>query len=1525
MYCPTHPEAIDLSAVAARKQGLEEVLYPLKMVYDDGMERIAFDSARDRASWSRNMWGVLERLHAAIARASSAVSSRSGSGTGSGSTRYNKGGSPPLQHQTTDDAVIATAGGLTAPLTSRDSRRLAGGTVQRAQSLRRVASDMDLRDRAAAAPTPPLLTPEVARQRTGSRDFVFARGIAPPPLSPSPSLVPSFATAQSRSPASPRRSQHSGSSTPVASRPASSHSHGRYATLDPPSSVIASEVSSRDGQSFHTASGAATPRSAPSTRSYADVASRPPSSNSRTRTRPPSPVPPSEMSSSSAASAVTAPVTVPLPSEASTPRTQFSLRAALYAVEPSAPPSPRSSVSNPVAPLDSLPPSAPSSTIGSSTAREAGQTGWSGPTVIPRSSPSAPSAPGSVAGAGSASASGAGSDSGTGGRRPGSRSRARSRAAPSSDMSGSSTEESLSVPSERSPLSGMSPSVSPETRRYVLYDRPMDQIPDLERSNTFASHAGSENERNTASASGSVGGDLASAFGTAQPGSSYGNAQLGSTYGTAIPGSIYESAAAPPSTAPPGSAYISAAPGSSYGTAPPGSTYGTAVQASTYGTAAPTSNYASALAPSSFGTAQPVLEFATVPSASEYTSAMEPPPRPPSKGSESSWASAAMDARSLQTAPLSMLRDIKTEPAVTKAMIVKMALTEAQSNYATASPASSTSYATASPAQSSAATNYGSAKQPSSYGTPATSSTGTSYNTAPPASSSIMTRATTPVSEPDVDFAALSELERLSSVGSSASFRPPRPHSMYGTAREMSSYASASSNAYTAATEGRTNEQYGTASSMPSLVTAQPPSTQPSTTGAPMSTWASTVPETVGSPPMSMRPLPPSTWAPTIPESLSSPPLPMHPPPPSTWAPTVPESLGSPPMSMRALPLSTTVVQPPPPSTWAPTMPESVTSPPPSMRQPPASTVAPTIPETLGPVPASMHAPPPSTAEPTVVETLGPAPASMRAPPPSTVYNPAPESVGSVPASFHQRAPHSISTAQSLAGSTAPPTLTSSLPAVQSISTAQSTAGSAPRIPRKPVPSHPPSDPTASSAPTSTASSSTTSVAPAAPDYNMLRLINYLQGQEQVRQGQTTRIGDQLDRIETKIGKLERLDKLDDLEAKLSTLHNLPPPVPSKDGHGDPDGSDSDSESDTSSVSSTETARPVTPAPVIIPAAFSQRLDDISTLLGAVLGQQRDIMDELGRRREIQVELDSNRHITLPRIEDLLRNILERVEEGAHGQSYASRRTPSVPYKRRATPVHEADSDVGDREGPWYNGAGSVVSSDGGLQPPAPPNSEAGIKTPRTVYLTESLLDENVGEPDFDDEFMINNLPPAEPPQEQRIPRAQPPTFIRRLPPMGQPQQPMQAPQPAGPQQPQERAYDYTSEVEAQPETEIQHPRPIPFGAQHAAENLDQYADADAEQAARGPLNRGPTPQPIDWPTPVAERDRRLQTPAPPPGPIPSGLPPASGPPGPGPQFTPGPGLTPGPGGRYVPPPASGPGLSSRLRPSRRGPPMTRS
>ena len=89
--------------------------------------------------------------------------------------------------------MITTSGGLTAPLAHRGSRLLAAGGLERSRSLRRVASEADLSESASATDdfrtstqdlsTVPL-TAENARITRGSRDFTFARGISPPPLSP---------------------------------------------------------------------------------------------------------------------------------------------------------------------------------------------------------------------------------------------------------------------------------------------------------------------------------------------------------------------------------------------------------------------------------------------------------------------------------------------------------------------------------------------------------------------------------------------------------------------------------------------------------------------------------------------------------------------------------------------------------------------------------------------------------------------------------------------------------------------------------------------------------------------------------------------------------------------------------------------------------------------------------------------------------------------------------------------------------------------------------------------------------------------------------------------------------------------------------------------------------------------------------------------------------------------------------------------------------------------------------------------
>jgi len=169
--------------------------------------------------WVNAIWGVLERTQAIPERSASLRPARpvsfasSSDADGSSSTHYalrptapvpgssSDNGSVsfhtgPLPLFTSDDAVVRTSGGLTAPLAHRGSRHLAAGGLERGRSPRRVASEADLSE--AAGPfnmedTP--LTIEAARSRPGSRDFTFAGGIAPPSLaSPPPRYTSPAAT-----------------------------------------------------------------------------------------------------------------------------------------------------------------------------------------------------------------------------------------------------------------------------------------------------------------------------------------------------------------------------------------------------------------------------------------------------------------------------------------------------------------------------------------------------------------------------------------------------------------------------------------------------------------------------------------------------------------------------------------------------------------------------------------------------------------------------------------------------------------------------------------------------------------------------------------------------------------------------------------------------------------------------------------------------------------------------------------------------------------------------------------------------------------------------------------------------------------------------------------------------------------------------------------------------------------------------------------------------------------------------------
>lgn len=277
---------------------------------------------------------------------------------------------------------------------------------------------------------------------------------------------------------------------------------------------------------------------------------------------------------------------------------------------------------------------------------------------------------------------------------------------------------------------------------------------------------------------------------------------------------------------------------------------------------------------------------------------------------------------------------------------------------------------------------------------------------------------------------------------------------------------------------------------------------------------------------------------------------------------------------------------------------------------------------------------------------------------------------------------------------------------------------------------------------------STSTALPGARDFSMLRLVNYLEGQEQTRTGQTSRMTNQLDRVERSSNRIEhkldrvegKLSRLDPMEKRLAKLEEIlkessahppivlsdaPPPVPSKDGHSrdiDED-ADVDSErppspalSDTSS-SSSDTERPVTPTathnalPFVMPELLSQRLDDVSNLLGTVLGRTKDIQDQLAEKRE---------SAPATHLENMVLEILHRLNT-----------IQVLPEGSIAGSVYESEME----EGGWYSG-NSAIGSDmfdrRRFPNPPPPTAVSSSSSAISMVIPESLLNVNLGQPSYD-------------------------------------------------------------------------------------------------------------------------------------------------------------------------------------------------
>ena len=180
-------------------------------------------------------------------------------------------------------------------------------------------------------------------------------------------------------------------------------------------------------------------------------------------------------------------------------------------------------------------------------------------------------------------------------------------------------------------------------------------------------------------------------------------------------------------------------------------------------------------------------------------------------------------------------------------------------------------------------------------------------------------------------------------------------------------------------------------------------------------------------------------------------------------------------------------------------------------------------------------------------------------------------------------------------------------------------------------------------------------------------------------------------------------------------------------------------------------------------------------------------------------------------------------------------------------PESQSPTDEGwDQGGSFFAGTDAMYTDDFNPKTRAPPNSFTDSYDPRRRQrfsaVPESLLDGELAEPDFDEDFAMQDLPPETPPAEYVIPRARVPPNIggRRPPPPAQ--------------QEQQPGDDY-SEHKSERSEDDQDQRPLPFRPdEQYDQRQSQYSD---EAPERGPSRPLPPPQPVDLPTPVRTPETR--------------------------------------------------------------------
>jgi hypothetical protein len=298
---------------------------------------------------------------------------------------------------------------------------------------------------------------------------------------------------------------------------------------------------------------------------------------------------------------------------------------------------------------------------------------------------------------------------------------------------------------------------------------------------------------------------------------------------------------------------------------------------------------------------------------------------------------------------------------------------------------------------------------------------------------------------------------------------------------------------------------------------------------------------------------------------------------------------------------------------------------------------------------------------------------------------------------------------------------------------------------------------------------------------------------------------------------------------------------------------------------------------MIIPDAIAQQFDDMRRLLGTVIGQNNNLLEEVEQRRSYDVEIPLH-NPSLRRIEDLLRRALLNLGDSDIAEQMGRPRKndrdyddddDGYPFPRQPLSAKSPST----KHGSFYRGGDSLYSEELNPKVRAPPGSETStMKRNRggPSPIPDSLLNGSVGDPDFDEDWAMQNLVPETPPSDYIPPRAAIPPYLTdhlrgqkratpqatpRPQPRPTPQQPYREPSPSPPPSVYTEDMHPESEQGDQPLPESDDGRdqtPVPYHQDQQPQEEGSIYTEDEYQ--RDPARRLPPPQPVDLPTPVGSQ-----------------------------------------------------------------------